>query len=132
MGKTRHYILMNLTRSYLLVFIPFFLIVSLIFVIKISFLSAQVIVNGKDLLQLFSYFVPEIFFYTIPLSVVAAFSNTFAKLSEENELMAIFALGHTPGKILLYLLPVIMLFSAFLLTISLLMLPQTYQKISRF
>jgi len=132
MGRTRRYILWTFTKTYLLVFLPFLLIVSLIFVIQLSILSSKVNLSAGELIQLFGYMLPEIFFYTIPLSLIAALANTFTRLSEENEFIALFSLGHTPGQILRYFLPTLVLFSALLLILSVMLYPQMKQKLSQF
>ena len=132
MGRTRRYILGSFVRNYLLVFLPFLLIVSVIFVIQLSILSSKVNIGFTELIRLFGYMLPEIFFYTIPFSLIAALANTFSRFSEENEFIALFALGHTPRKILLTFVPTLLLFSAFLLTLSLMLYPQMKQKINHF
>jgi lipopolysaccharide export system permease protein len=132
MAETRRYILGVFTRSYLLVFLPFLLIVSIIFIIQLSALSAQVNLKATELIQLFGYMLPEIFFYTIPFSLIAALANTFTQLSDGNELIALFSLGHTPGRILKILLPSLLLFSLLLLTLSILLYPQMKQKLNNF
>ena len=132
MAKTRRYILWSFTKAYLLVFLPFLLIVSLIFIIQISVLSSKVNLELFELVELFAYMLPEIFFYTIPLSLIAALANTFSRFSEENELIALFSLGHTPGKILRFMIPTILLFAALLLILSVMLYPQMKQKLDHF
>lgn len=132
MGKTRRYILWTFAKTYLLVFLPFLLVVSLIFVIQLSILSSRVNLSFGELGQLFGYMLPEIFFYTIPLSLIAALANTFTRFSEENEFVALFSLGHTPGRVLRILLPTLLLFTALLLVLSVMLYPQMKQKLSHF
>jgi lipopolysaccharide export system permease protein len=132
MGKTRRYILGTFAKNYLLVFLPFLLIVSLVFVIQLSILSSKVNIGFRELAQLFGYMLPEIFFYTIPFSLIAALANTFTRFSEENEFIALFSLGHTPRKVLVTVAPSLALFSLLLLTLSLMLYPQMKQKLNRF
>ena len=132
MGKTRRYLLETFTKTYLVVFLPFLLIVSLIFLIQLSILSSKVNIGFAELGQLFGYMLPEIFFYTIPLSLIAAVANTFTRLSDDNELIALFSLGHSPGRLLRILLPTMTLFSALLVVLSLLLYPQMKQKLRHF
>ena len=110
MAKTREFFLDIFFKSFLLVFLPFLLIVSLVFLIQLSILSAKINLNAIDLIKLFIYLIPEIFLYTIPFSLIAAIANSFGKLSEENELTALFALGHRPFRFVRYLLPSLFLF----------------------
>jgi lipopolysaccharide export system permease protein len=132
MGRTRRYILETFAKNYLLVFLPFLLIVSLVFVIQLSILSSRVNIGFEELFQLFGYMLPEIFFYTIPFSLIAALANSFSRFSDENELIALFSLGFKPREILLMFLPILLLFSAILLTLSILLYPQMKQKINYF
>jgi lipopolysaccharide export system permease protein len=132
MAKSRRFILDHFTRNYLLIFLPFFLIVSLVFIVKISVLSSKIALDSFELMQLFGYFLPEIIFFTIPLSFIAALVNTFSKLSEDNELIALFSLGHTPKRVLGFILPSALLFSLILLTVSIFIYPQMKQKLSQF
>jgi len=130
--KTKTFLMGNLTKNYFIVFLPFLIIISLVFVIQLSVLSAKINLSFMELLTIFSYTMPEIFFSTIPLAFIAAVTNTFAKLSEENELIALFALGHSPGKLFRYLLPLTILVVILLLSLSLLMQPLTKQHLDNF
>ena len=132
MDKTRQFITGNFIRNYLLIFLPFFLIVSLVFIVRISVLSSKISLSGWELVELYSFFLPEIIFFTIPLSFIAAIVNTFTKLSEDNELTAIFALGFRPYKILSFLLPSAILFSAILVVVSIMIYPHMKQKLAIF
>jgi lipopolysaccharide export system permease protein len=132
MVRTRHYLLRLFGRNYLLIFLPFFIIISLVFFVRISVLSSKIDLDAIELVKLFGYFVPEIVFFTIPVSFIAALANTFGKLSESNELTALFSLGHRPSSILLHLLPVTILFSTLLLVVSVFAFPQFKQKLSQF
>ncbi len=130
--RTRRYILNNFAKSFLLVFLPFLLIVSLVFLVQVSILSSRINLSSGELLQFFSYLLPEILLYTIPFSLVAALSNLFSRLSEENELVALFALGHSPRRIFAFMMPVLLLFSAILMVLSFMLYPQMKQKIVAF
>ena len=132
MDKTRQFITGNFIRNYLLIFLPFFLIVSLVFIVRISVLSSKISLSGWELVELYSFFLPEIIFFTIPLSFIASIVNTFTKLSEDNELTAIFALGFRPHKILMFLLPSATLFSAILVVVSIMIYPHMKQKLAQF
>jgi lipopolysaccharide export system permease protein len=63
---------------------------------------------------------------------MAALASTFTRLSEENELIALFALGHTPAKILGYVFPTVLLFTTLLMILSIMLFPQMKQKINNF
>jgi lipopolysaccharide export system permease protein len=103
------------------------MIISLIYLIKISTLTSQISLSFKELLTLYGYSVPEIIFYTIPLSFVGAVANLFARLSNDNELIALFSLGVKSDFIVKQILLIAVLFSILLLSISFLAIPITKQ-----
>lgn len=127
MVSVSRYISENFTKTFLTIFLPFFLIISLIYLVKISALTAQIKLSFWELLTLYSYSIPDIVFYTLPLSFVAALANTLVKLSQDNELIALYALGLKAGNVLKSLWILALLFSILLLTISFLAMPMSKQ-----
>ncbi|QOR62435.1 LptF/LptG family permease [Sulfurovum sp. ST-21] len=127
MVNARSYISSNFTKSFLTIFLPFFLIISLVYLVKISALTSKIQISFVELLRLFSYSVPDILFYTLPLSFIAALANMLIKLSTDNELIALYALGLNANRILRGLFLVSLLFSFLLLTLSFLAMPMSKQ-----
>jgi lipopolysaccharide export system permease protein len=127
MVNIRGYITTNFTKSFLTIFLPFFLIISLVYLVKIAALTSQIKITFMELLTLYSYSVPDIIFYTLPLSFIAALANVLVKLSTDNELIALYALGLKSSRILHSLFVVSILFSLLLLTISFLAMPMSKQ-----
>lgn len=127
MVNVKGYISSNFTKSFFTIFLPFFIIISLVFLVRIATLTSQIQINFGELLLLYSYSIPEIFFYTIPLSFIAALANLLIKLSQDNELIALYALGLNSKKILRSLLLLGFLFSLLLASISLLAMPLSKQ-----
>jgi len=127
MVDVKGYISSNFTRSFLTIFLPFFIIISLVFLVRIAALTSKIQINFSELLLLYSYSIPEIVFYTLPLSFIAALANVLLSLSQGNELIALYALGLKSKKILRGLLLVGLLFSILLTAISLLAMPLSKQ-----
>jgi lipopolysaccharide export system permease protein len=127
MVNAKGYITSNFTKSFLTLFLPFFLIISLVYLVKISALTAQIKLTFIELLTLFSYSVPDIVFYTLPLSFIAAVANVLVKLSTDNELIALYALGLNANRILRSLFLLSLLFSLLLMSISFLAMPMSKQ-----
>jgi len=125
--NARRYISSNFATSFLTIFLPFFLIISLVYLVKISALTAKIQITLTELFTLFTYSIPDIIFYTLPISFIAALANVLVKLSTENELIALYALGLNANKILRGLLVVGALFSLLLLTVSFLAMPMSKQ-----
>ena len=127
MVNVRGYISSNFTKSFLTIFLPFFIIISLVFLVRISALTAKIQIDVGELILLYSYSIPEIIFYTLPLSFIAALANVLVNLSQANELIALYALGLKSKKILSSLLLLGLLFSLLLTSISLLAMPLSKQ-----
>jgi len=127
MVNVKGYISSNFSQSFLIIFLPFFMIISLVYLVKISSLTAKIQLSFSELLSLYSYSVPDIIFYTLPLSFVAALANVLMKLSRDNELIALYALGLKAKKILHSLLILASLFSFLLMSISFLAMPLSKQ-----
>jgi len=127
MVNVRGYISSNFTKSFLTIFLPFFIIISLVFLVRISALTSKIQITFGELVLLYSYSIPEIIFYTLPLSFVAALANVLINLSQANELIALYSLGLKSKKILRSLLLLGLLFSLLLTTISLLAMPLSKQ-----
>jgi len=127
MVNVRAYISSNFSKSFLTIFLPFFLIISLVYLVKISSLTSQIQITFGELLLLYVYSIPDIIFYTLPLSFVAALANVLMRLSTDNELIAIYALGLKAKDVLKGMRLLGFLFSLLLLNISLLGIPMSKQ-----
>lgn len=124
MAKVRGFLLSHFGRTYFLIFLPFFSILSIVYIIKISILSNQITLGVADIFKLFNLFLPEIMFYTIPISFIIAISSTFNTLSKDSELTALFSFGFSPlGIFKTFLMPAF-LFSTLMLLISLYSIPK--------
>lgn len=127
MVSVKGYISSNFTKSFLTIFLPFFMIISLVYLVKIAALTAKIQITFWELLTLYGYSVPDIVFYTLPLSFIAALANVLIRLSQDNELIALYALGLQAKKVLHSLLMLSLLFSLLLATISFLAMPLSKQ-----
>ncbi len=127
MVNVKGYISSNFTKSFLTIFLPFFIIISLVFLVRIAALTAKIQISFGELILLYSYSIPEIIFYTLPLSFIAALANLLIKLSQDNELIALYALGLKSKKILSSLVLLGLLFTLLLASISLLAMPLSKQ-----
>ncbi|MCF6244788.1 MAG: LptF/LptG family permease [Sulfurovum sp.] len=132
MVNVKGYVSSNFTKSFLTIFLPFFLIISLVYLVKIASLTSKIQLSFSELLTLYSYSVPDIVFYTLPISFVAALSNVLLKLSQDNELIALYSLGLKASKVLKPLLILGFLFSMLLLSISFLAMPLSKQLYKEF
>jgi lipopolysaccharide export system permease protein len=98
-----------------------------VFLVRIAALTSKIQIDFSELLLLYSYSIPEIIFYTLPLSFIAALATVLINLSQGNELIALYALGLQSKKILRGLLWISLLFSLLLSSLSLLAMPLSKQ-----
>jgi len=127
MVKVKHYISSHFVKSFLMIFLPFFFIISLVYLVKIATLTSKIQITFFELLALYSYSITDIIFYTLPLSFVAALANVLIKLSQDNELIVLYALGLKAKRVLRPLLLLGLLFSLLLGSISFFAMPLSKQ-----
>ena len=126
------YLSKNFQSSFFTIFLPLFFIGSLVFIIKISALTASIQISFVEMMQLFGYNLPSILFYTLPISFLTATVITLLRLSNDNELMALFSLGTNAKSVLYRLYFIAFLFSLILLILSLALIPKTKQQFTAF
>lgn len=126
------YLSKNFQSSFFTIFLPLFFIGSLVFIIKVSSLTASIQISFMEMMQLFAYHLPIILFYTLPISFLIALTVTLLRLSNENELMALFALGSNAKSILYQFFLIASLFTLVLLILSLGLMPKTKQQFKAF
>ncbi|MFA7354035.1 MAG: LptF/LptG family permease [Sulfurimonadaceae bacterium] len=117
----QHYIKHSLSIIFLSIFLPLFAIASIVFLIKLATYTAVIQLSIFEMTKLFFFMLPELLFYTLPLSFFVAVTLALFKLSNDNEIIVIFALGIRPKFILKTLfapalfLSLLLLFNFFIL-----------------
>ncbi len=122
--RLKNYLYLQLAQSFFPIFLSLFFITSLISLIKIAALTAVVSVSILELLTLYYYMIPDIVFYTLPITFFIALVVTLAKLSNEYELIVFTSFGLNPLKILKALLPISIMVTLILLVISFALIPK--------
>ena len=79
------------------IFMPLFAIASVIFLINLATYTAVIQLDIWEMTKLYLFVLPEIFFYTLPVSFFVAATLTLFKLSNDNEIVVVFALGIPPS-----------------------------------
>ncbi len=121
MDRLKKYITDNLYLIFLSMFMPLFAIASMIFMIKLATYTAVIQLSVIDLVKLYIFVLPEILFYTLPLTFFVAAALALFKLSNDNEIVVLFSLGIHPKTILktlfvpALLLSVLLIFNFFVL-----------------
>jgi len=116
MNRLKKYITANLSSLFISIFLPLFAIASVILFIKLATYTAVIQLSVWEMTKLYIFRLPEILFYTLPLSFIVAATLTLFKLSNENEVVVVFALGIKPSMLLKTLFK-----PAFILTLVLLL-----------
>ncbi|MDD2905317.1 MAG: LptF/LptG family permease [Sulfurimonas sp.] len=104
MHRLKKYILSNLSILFISIFLPLFSIASVIFLIKLATYTAIIQLSIWEMSKLYFFILPEILFYTLPVTFFVAAALSLFKLSNENEIVVIFSLGIHPKFILRTLL----------------------------
>ena len=104
---------------------PLFSIASVIFMIKLATYTAIIKLSILEMLKLYMFILPDLLFYTLPISFFVASSLSLYKLSNDNEMIVLFSLGVNPSKILKILLKPALMLSLLLFTISFVIIPHT-------
>ncbi|MDQ1263757.1 MAG: lipopolysaccharide export system permease protein [Campylobacterota bacterium] len=96
----KKYIRESLSLLFLSIFLPLFAIASIVFLIKLATVTAVIQLSILEMAKLFLFMLPELLFYTLPISFFIAITLTLFKLSNDNEIIVLFALGIRPKFIL--------------------------------
>ena len=123
--KLNHYLYSQLVITFFPIFLGLFFITSIVFLVKIASLTSVITIDFFELFTLYAYVVPQIIFYTMPISFFISLVITLAKLASEYELTVITSFGLNPVNILKIFLPITLLLSALLLVVSVGLIPKT-------
>jgi lipopolysaccharide export system permease protein len=96
MKRLRKYILNNFSSLFISIFLPLFSIASVIFLIKIAAYTAVIQITIWEMTKLYLFILPQILFYTLPITFFVAATLSLFKLSNDNEIIVLFALGIKP------------------------------------
>ena len=90
------YILNQFLSTNLSIFFVLFSIVSVVFFIQIANFTSSIEISFLDLLKLYSFMLPRILIFTLPIAFFIALTLTLFRLSKENESIVLFTLGFSP------------------------------------
>lgn len=97
MKRLRKYILNNFSSLFISIFLPLFSIASVIFLIKLAAYTAIIQLTIWEMTKLYIFILPQILFYTLPITFFVAATLSLFKLSNDNEVIVLFALGIKPA-----------------------------------
>ncbi len=97
MDRLKRYLIANFTVLFLSIFTALFTIASIVFMIKLAQYTSVITINIQELLRLYLFSVPDLLFYTMPVTFFVAATLTLHRFSIDNEMVVLFALGFKPG-----------------------------------
>jgi len=100
MDKLNNYLLSNFSQMYFSIFLPLYVIASVVMLIKIAAFTSVIQLNLYEMVELYLFMLPDLLFYTLPVTFFIAAVLTISKLSFDNEIIIIFSLGINPSGIL--------------------------------
>jgi lipopolysaccharide export system permease protein len=86
------------------IFSALFAIASIIFLIKLATYTSIIQLSVLDMTKLYIFVIPELLFYTLPITFFVSAALAIFKLSNDNEIVVIFSLGIHPAFIIKTLL----------------------------
>jgi lipopolysaccharide export system permease protein len=125
MHKLRRYIVGIFSLLFFSIFLPLFSIASVIFLIKLASYTAVIQLSLWEMFKLYLFILPELLFYTLPVTFFVAAALALFRLSSDNEMVVIFALGIRPNFILWTLVKPAMLLSLLLAFDFFILFPHT-------
>ena len=123
MDRTRKYLFSNFISSFASLFSTLFIIMSIVFFLQIARITSFIEINFAELVKLYLFMLPRILIFTVPIAFFVALTMALFRLSKENETIVIFTIGYETRKIASFFFIVALIASAFLLFISLVMMP---------
>jgi len=92
----KKYLINNFLSSFFILFFILFVISSMVLLLAISNMTAVLKIDIGEFLYLYLLSLPEIIFYTLPLSFFITSAISISKLFENSELITVLALGISP------------------------------------
>jgi lipopolysaccharide export system permease protein len=132
MPKLEKYLLNNISAIFFNIFFTIFFIVSIIFLVKISAKSAVLNIDFIELLTIYSYFLPTILYFTIPIVFFVSITVVLSRLSLESELISVLAVGISPKNIGNVIFKISILVTLLLFILSIVLRPLANQSMDIF
>jgi len=125
MDKLKGYLLSNFSHIYFSIFLPLYVIASVIMLVKIAAFTSVIQLSLFEMVKLYLFMLPELLFYTLPITFFISAVMTVAKLSFDYEMIVIFSLGVKPSSILRFFTKLAIYQSALLIILFFILAPHT-------
>lgn len=122
--KLKQYLYSQFAVTFFPIFFGLFFMLSIVSLVQIASLTSVVTLDFFELMKLYMFTIPNLVFYTLPISFLISLIITLAKLSSEYELIVITSFGLNPLRILKMFFPLTLLLTITLLIISVGLVPK--------
>lgn len=121
------YILNQFLSTTISLFFVLFMIVSMVFFIQLARITSNIEITFLEFLKLYSFMLPRILIFTLPIAFFISLTLSFFRLSKENESIVLFALGLSPKYLAIFFIKIASLLSFFMLLTSLIFIPIAFE-----
>ena len=121
MDRISKYLLSGFFPIFLMIFSILFLITSIIIIISIANVTANIHITFYELFKMYMLSLPKVLFITLSISFFVSTTSLFSKHSETQELIALFSSGIKPVKLLkpfIYLSVILTIINLIILFVS--------------
>lgn len=125
MDKLKKYLLLNFSQLYFSIFLPLYVIASVIMLVKIAAFTSVIQLNFIEMVKLYLFMLPELLFFTLPVTFFISAVMTVAKLSFDYEMIVIFSLGVKPSQISKFFIKLALMQSIILFLLFFIIVPHT-------
>ena len=125
MDKLKSYLLSNFSQLYFSIFLPLYVIASVIMLVKIAAFTSVIQLNLLEMVKLYLFMLPDLLFYTLPVTFFISAVMTVAKLSFDYEMIVIFSLGIKPSSVLRFFTKLALFQSIILFALFFIVAPHT-------
>lgn len=125
MKLLNRYISGTISSTFFPIFLSLFAVTSVVFLVKIASLTSIITINFTELLYLYVLAIPNILYYTLPITFFIAMIITFSRLSGDYELMVLTSFGQSPLQLLKIIIPLSFLFSFATFVVAFILIPQS-------
>lgn len=127
MHKLSKYIISLFSGYFFSIFMPIIAIGSLVLFVRIAKLTEIAHMTASEMLLMYSYSLPTILFYTLPIIFFTSLIITLNRLSNDYETIVLFSFGISPLRIIRIFLPSVLLLCITLMVLSIVLIPITKQ-----
>jgi len=125
MDKLNGYLLSNFSQLYFSIFLPLYVIASVIMLVKIAAFTSVIQLDLVEMVKLYLFMLPELLFFTLPVTFFISAVMTVAKLSFDYEMIVIFSLGVKPAHVTKFFFKLALMQSLLLFLLFFIIAPHT-------